>query len=145
MNYKQISVILFLALAVLTCKQLGEITPSRVRTLDAEKVSSFHAPMSLKVGWFPYQEHTFKQTGRYEWRIVKNQDTDKTGVVPMILVQSPGSGDSLWIDMNIDNALLGKLVKHSIMSQEPIFRPFVDYFEVTDCGKCHPEGVDKGF
>lgn len=145
MNYKLLSVFLFLALLLMTCKQLEEITPTRVRSLDAREVSSYHTPMSLQIGWFPYQEHTFKQTGRNEWRVVKSKDTDKKGAVPMILVQSAGASDSLWIDMNIDNALLGKLVKHSIMTQEPIFRPFVDYFEVAKCSKCHPEGVDKGF
>jgi hypothetical protein len=55
------------------------------------------------------------------------------------------SKDTIWIDMNTDTELLGRLVKHSLMTQEPIQRPYTNFFEVASCEKCHPAHVKVEF
>ena len=145
MKLRHLTLLFFIALLAVTCKQMGEITPTSIRQLKPSEVSSFHQPVMLQVGWFPYEQHSFEKTGKGEWRIVKNKDTDRSGMVPHVLISYPGTTDSLWVSMNTDNELLGKLIKHTLMTQEPIARPYSDFFEEAKCSKCHPPEIDKGF
>ena len=140
-----LALIAFTALTALTCKQMQEVQPTRIRQVRPADASGWHQPLTLQVGWFPYKEYSFEQTGKNDWRVVKDEEADKEGVIPEILVLHPGTSDSVWLSMNIDNALLGKLVKHTLMTEEPIFEPFDEYFEVAACAKCHPADVKIGW
>ena len=134
-----------IALTALTCTQMKELQPTRVRQVQPGDVSGWHQPLTLQIGWFPYKEYSFERTGKNEWRVVKDEEADNSGDIPEILVTHPNTSDSVWLSMNIDNALLGKLVKHTLMTEEPIFEPLEEYFEVATCGKCHPEHVKIDF
>ena len=68
-------------------------------------------------------------------------DTGRTSSIPVIMITYPASKDSIWIDINIKNELLAKLVKHSLMTQVPINVPFGDYLADAKCSKCHPSNV----
>lgn len=100
--------------------------------------------MTLNIGWVPYRDQKLVKTGKNEWKIVKTED-GKQGAVPFILVNYAGSNDTLFLDMNMDNAMLGKLIKHSLMTQEPIKRPFTEFFETASCQRCHPAEVKVDF
>jgi hypothetical protein len=146
MNISNLTFMAVIAVIIFTCTQTGELQPSRVMQVQPSEVSAFHQPVSVQVGWFPYREHRLVRTGRDEWQVVKNEDgSAKTGAVPQILIRYPRSSDSLWVDMNIDNALLGKLIKHTIMTEAPITRPFSEYMEVASCSKCHPSDIEIDF
>lgn len=145
MKTTNIALLLMVVLFIFTCKQTMQLTPSRAMHLSPNEVTSYHEQVTLKVGWVPYQEDKLVMTGENEWKIVKHTEEDASGFVPMILLMSPNSTDSIWLDMEIDNELLGKLVKHSIITQEPIQRPFSEYFEVAKCSNCHPSHIKIDF
>ena len=146
MNISNLTFAAVIAVIILTCTQTGELQPSRVMQVQPSEVSAFHRPVSVQVGWFPYREYRLARTSRDEWQVVKNEDeSTKTGVIPQLLIHYPHSGDSLWLDLNIDNALLGKLIKHTIMTEAPITRPFGTYMEVAACSKCHPSDIEIDF
>lgn len=139
--------VLLLALAAMvftTCKQYRDIGESRTRTLQTSEVRAFHPPLELSIGWVPYEEQKLVKTASNEWKIVK-EEPGKQSAVPYILVTYPGGTDSIWIDMNTDNAVLGKLIKHSLMAQAPIQRPYDDFFKMNSCQRCHPPGTSLGF
>ena len=129
----------------LTCNNTKEIQPSTYRQMRPSALRSYHQPVNIQVGWFSYQESKLVRSGNNDWQVVKNDETDKIGIVPQILIRYPETSDSIWLDMNIDNALLGKLIKHSLMTQVPIQRPFAAYFEAAACSKCHPSDVKIDF
>lgn len=146
MNISNLTFMAVIAVIIFTCTQTGELQPSRVMQVQPSEVSAFHRPVSVQIGWFPYREHQLVRTSRDEWQVVKNEDgSAKTGAVPQILIRYPHSNDSLWVDMNIDNALLGKLIKHTIMTEAPIKRPFNEYMEVASCKGCHPSDIKIDF
>ncbi len=146
MKIKFVSFCLFLAFMLLTCTQTKELVPTQVRNLNPSNVSSYHQPINMTIAWVPYsQESKLVKTKKGEWKIVKDAESNKSGNVPVILLTYPNSNDTIWIDMNTDTELLGKLVKHTLMTQEPIKRPFVEYFEEASCQKCHPSDVKVNF
>ncbi|MFY0652235.1 MAG: hypothetical protein JXQ96_09390 [Cyclobacteriaceae bacterium] len=145
MNKNYLLAIAFLIFAtVTTCKTQKELVPTRVRQVRPSEVSSFHKPLNMTIAWYPYKEQTFKRTSKNEWKIVKS-DSGQTGNIPVILIKYPETQDSVWLDMNTESALLGKLLKHSLMTQEPIKRPFGDYLQTASCTKCHPSDVKVDF
>ena len=138
-----------LALAVVTmlfvtCKQYKDISAGSMRQVKPREVAFYHPPIQVNIGGVPYQDQKLVQTGKHEWKVEKNDD-GKQGAVPVILINYPDTQDSIWIDMNMDNAMLGKLIKHSLMTQEPIKRPFATYFEEASCQRCHPADVKVDF
>ena len=114
-----------------------ELAETKVRNIKPEDVRSFHEPLEITVAWYPYEDLSYKQTSDNEWKVVKNENGNK-GAVPVILIRYPETGDSIWLDMNIKSEDLGMLLKHSLMTQEPIKRPFSEFLEVATCTKCHP-------
>lgn len=133
------------AFLFLTCTQHRELVPTRTRQMQPDKVSSYHPPVQMTIAWVPYQEQKLVKTKKDEWTIVRNEASDKQGNVPVLLITYPNSTDTVWIDMNTDNAMLGKLIKHSLMTQQPIQRPFASFFETASCQKCHPSDVKVDF
>lgn len=131
---------------MVTCNKSMQLVPTRTRNLRPAEVTNYHEAIRLRVGWVPYSDAELNKTGKNEWVIVRNEGTDKTGFVPLILLDYPdATTDSIWLDMDIDNELLGKLIKHSLITQEPIQRPFAEFFEVAKCSKCHPADIAIDF
>ena len=140
-----ILVIFFIAVQCAQQKELTQESMDRIRQLRPADITKYHEPVRMEVGWVPYQEYKLEVTKKGEWKVVRNDATDKKSAMPMILLSYPNGTDSLWLDMNIDNALLGRLLKHTLMTQAPITRPFTEYFEVAKCSKCHPKEIKLDF
>ena len=120
-------------------------TTSTSRIMHPSEIASFHPEIKITIGWVPYQDQKLVRTGKNEWKMVKRQSDDAEGSAPVILVSYPRTRDSILLDMDITNELLGKLIKHSAMTQEPIKRPFSTFFEEAQCKKCHPAHIKLDF
>ena len=147
LKIKQLRIFWFVMIAFLAiqCRQYRELEITRSRQMKPQEITAFHKPLEVQIGWMPYKDQKLVMTKSNEWKIIKDEDAQAAKAVPIIIIKQGEEKDSIMIDMNIDNALLGRLIKHSIMTEEPIQRPFVEYFEVSKCGKCHPANIDKGF
>ena len=146
MNWKYAFFILLIAFVIYNCGTTKEtVAEDRVRMMQPNDISSFHPEMTIKLGWVPYQNQKLVQNGRNEWKVVKEAEDQKEGKVPVLLVSHPSIGDSILLDMNIKNEILGKLIKHSAITMQPITRPFTEYFENAKCQNCHPEDVKVDF
>ncbi len=86
-------------------------------------------------------EVEMKETGENVWKMISDS-SKKEGNIPVILVRHPDSEESLWLNMEIDDELLGKLIKQSLMAQVPISGPLSDFIEDTDCITCHPDDIE---
>jgi hypothetical protein len=131
----------------LNCSQSKELTgesQERVRNVKPGDISSYHEAVKMEIAWMPYQEHKLVKSKKNEWKVEKD-DAGKQSAMPVILVSYPKSRDTFFFDMNIANESLGRLLKHTLMTQEPITRPFTDYLETAKCSKCHPAHINKGF
>ena len=135
-------ILLAFTLQCATNKNITEGASDRVRQADTRHITSYHNPVKLEIGWIPYTEHRLVHTKKNEWKVVKDASVDTTSVMPMILLSYPFSEDSLWFDMNMENETLGRLLKHTLMTQQPISRPFGEYMEVSKCSNCHPASID---
>lgn len=131
-----VSIIIFIT----TCKSTMDLVPTKARRVSPKEVTSYHSPANMKIGWIPYKDLELKKTSKDNWVVVKN-DSTKEGAIPVILLTYPESGDSIWLDMNTDNELLGRLMKHTLMTQIPITEPFGDYLVSAACSKCHPSEI----
>ncbi len=118
--------------------------PTKARQLKPEEVRGYHNAVEMKIAWFPYKDLELKKTKENNWVMV-NSDSGRTSTVPVIMITYPNSGDSIWIDMNIKNEILGKLVKHTLMTQVPIYEPYGEYFAEAKCSKCHPSNIEVNF
>ena len=145
MNWRFAFFFVLIAFIVMNCSKTQKLAADRSRMMQPADISSFHPEISIRLGWMPYQDQKLVQTGRNEWKIVKHESGDKAGAVPVIIVSYPESKDTILLDMNIENELLGKLIKHSSITQEPIKRPFTTFFEEAKCQKCHPEHIEVDF
>lgn len=145
MKFLKFFTVLLLALLAITCSTSKQyLEPSRARQLKPSEVRGYHNSVEMKIAWFPYKELELKKTRENNWVMVES-DTGRTSAIPVIMITYPISEDSIWIDMNIKNELLGKLVKHTLMTQEPIFEPYSDYFANAKCSKCHPSNIKVNF
>ena len=131
------------AVLAVTCKQYKEVSasqPTTSRQLRPNEVARFHASLEIKIAWVPYEENQVVEFEDSQY-IFKYDDGVKSGrALPMIVIDHP-YGDSILIEMDIDNELLGKLIKRSIMTQKPIERPFTKYFDEARCQSCHPSDI----
>ncbi len=119
-----------------------DIEPVRIRQFKEWKAVRFHDKIELKIGWYPYEEGSSQQTSSEEWAVTfENSSGSVDGYMPVIILKQPNSQDSISFEMNIDDATLGKLLKHTLMTQIPIQRPFKDYLANADCSLCHPKEV----
>lgn len=146
MKTRIVIIIALVSFSLITCKQYQEAQlDTKTRQLKTADIAAYHPPIQMTVAWVPYEDLKLMKTSKNEWKIVKDGEAGKQGNVPMMLVTYPNSNDTIWIDMNMENELLGKLIKHSLMTQEPIKRPFGQFFEVASCQKCHPAEVKVDF
>ncbi len=138
---------LLIAFIAVNCNRgtQNAILPDTIRMLDPGEISSFHPEISVSLGWVPYQEKEMVPSGKNEWLVLDAHSNEREGKVPVILISYPGSTDSIYLDMDIDNALLGRLIKHSAITQQHIQRPFTTFFEESKCQKCHPPEVKVNF
>lgn len=115
--------------------------PPQFRTIDAEEPTRFHKPIRLEVAWYPYHAGQAATAGKHVWTIVREDSSGTMGVMPVILVSYPDSSEGVWLDLDTDDALLGRLLKHSLMTEIPLKRPFTEFLQEADCGKCHPAEI----
>ena len=118
-----------------------EITVENLREFAPGDISSFHPELRVSVGWAPYEEKEMVPAGRNKWLVLNGHDAGRTGLMPFLMVTYPKTKDSIYLDMEISNELLGKLIKHSAMTQVPIARPFTSFFDNARCEKCHPPHI----
>lgn len=144
MKWKHAFFFVVIAFVVVNCSKTRTLVVENTRTTRPEEIFSYHQEMKVQVGWMPYQNHRVIQTGDNEWKIVKSTETIFQGNAPVILISYP-TGDSILLDMNIKNELLGKLIKHSAMTQKPISRPFTAFMEEAKCQSCHPQYKEVDF
>jgi hypothetical protein len=145
MNWKYAFFLLLMAFLIINCSQTKDIPQISSRIASLDDIQSFHPEMTIKIGWVPYEGQTLVRTNKNEWRVVPHEDGDKVGALPTMIIEYPDSGESIMIDMDIKNELLGKLIKHSAMTMVPISRPFTQFFEDAKCQSCHPEDVKVDF
>lgn len=127
-----------------TCTSTKHLEPSRARQLKPSEVRGYHTPLEMKIAWFPYKDLELKKSKANNWVMVSS-DSARESAIPVIMITYPVSNDSIWIDMNIKNELLGKLVKHSLMTQVPITEPYGTYLETASCTTCHPSNIKVNF
>ena len=145
MKFLKFFAFLLIAIFVITCTTTQSfMEPTRARQLKPSEVSSYHNPVEMKIAWFPYKELELKKTKENNWVMVES-DTGRSSVIPVIMITYPNTNDSIWIDMNIKNQLLGKLLKHTLMTQVPISEPYSEYFANAKCSKCHPSNIKVNF
>jgi hypothetical protein len=128
---------------LLACKTYESPAP-QMRQIKTSEAISYHQPMNIRIAWYPYENKVLKQTANNQWKVVPS-DTTRKGAIPAILITYPNTSDSIWFEMDTRNATLGKLLKHSLMTQEPISRPLDEFLEVASCTKCHPSDVPVNF
>ncbi len=118
--------------------------PTQVRQLKPAQVWSYHSPVEVSIAWIPYENRSVVRTSDDEWAVVKSDSAGK-GSVPVILIKYPETGDTVYIEMNTRNEMLGQLMKHSLMTQEPIRQPYGEFIKTASCTKCHPSDVPVEF
>lgn len=144
MKFLQLLLFFASAIILITCTTTKYMEPTKARQLKPEEVRGYHNAVEMKIAWFPYKDLELKKTKENNWVMV-NSDSGRTSTVPVIMITYPNSGDSIWIDMNIKNEILGKLVKHTLMTQVPIYEPYGEYFAEAKCSKCHPSNIEVNF
>ena len=144
MKYSVIITLAALVLLMVNCESQRQLVPSRSRQLKPKEVTAYHMPVEMKVAWVPYKNLELKQTKANNWVIVENED-GKTGAIPVMLITYPATGDSVWVQMDTRNELLGQLIKHSLMTQKPISEPYDQYLADAACSSCHPKDVKVDF
>jgi hypothetical protein len=134
--------ILILALlAGCASKKKIQDTEPRARRFNEWKATEFHEEIKLNIGWYPYQTGAPAREGDQQWKVVF-EDSVITGSTPVIIIKYPDSTKAMTLSMDIDDALLGKLLKHSLMTEMPIERPFTEYLKTADCAQCHPAEIE---
>ena len=144
MKFLQLFLILSAAILVITCTTTKHMEPTKARQLKPSEVRAYHNPIELKIAWFPYQDIELKKTKENNWVMVSS-DSARSSAIPVIMITYPNTNDSIWIDMNIKNELLGKLIKHTLMTQVPIYEPYGEYLEAAKCASCHPSNIKVNF
>lgn len=110
------------------------------RVIDTEAPVKFHKPVNMKIAWYPYTTDSLVRHSDTIY-LKEAEKAKQTGNVPLIVVTQEGSDEAVTIPMNIDNELLGRLIKHSVMTQMPIKRPFKEFIEQSNCASCHPKDI----
>ncbi|MCA9741939.1 MAG: hypothetical protein H6695_10940 [Deferribacteres bacterium] len=112
----------------------------QVRQVAPDAVSSFHKKLQIQVGWLPYKNAEVINVDGSRWA-VSSGDSTGAGEIPVMIVRQGEDGEPVQLGMDIDDALLGKLLKHSLMTEVPIKRPFDEFLKEADCATCHPSSV----
>ena len=147
MKWKYAFFALLLLIVIVNCNRTAsrEMTVENLRELTPGAISSFHPEFNVSLGWVPYEEKEMVPTGKNQWLVLNAHSPEKVGLVPLLVVSYPNTQDSIFLDMEISNELLGKLIKHSAITQVPIQRPFSQFFEEAKCERCHPPHIKVNF
>lgn len=137
---KTASTFIFGIALLVGCSSSQQQESDRIRRVSGT-ADHYHNEIRLRVGWFPYEEGNVEQQGDSVWSVGFSDTSTVGGMMPVIVIGYPDSERTLTLGMDVDNALLGKLLKHSLMTQVPIERPFTDFFKKADCSMCHPPDV----
>ena len=113
----------------------------RFRKLDDARSGDFHQKIELRIGWVPYEEVQLKEEDSGEWTTLMTESGRVDGKLPVIFLYYPDTGDSIQLDLDIDKALFGNILKHSLMTETPIKRPFMTYLQEAECAQCHPPEI----
>lgn len=140
MNRMVIAVIAAVATGCSSTAQRTETEP-QVRSVEPGEVSAYHEKLELKVGWLPYENAEVISVDGNRWAVSIDDSSKKSGAIPVILIRQGDDGEPVQLGMDIDNALLGKLLKHSLMTEIPIKRPFEQFLKEADCAMCHPSSI----
>ena len=140
----QLLLITFLFMGMVTCQTQKMLVPTQARKVNHNEVQGYHKELSLTIAWLPYQDQKLVKTSDDSWKVVYS-DSGQVGNIPVILIRYPDSQDSIWLDMNTPNEVLGSVLKHSLMTQEAISYPLEDYIKSASCQKCHPKDVEVDF
>jgi hypothetical protein len=138
--YVLVAAISFSVLYCSTSKNILDDTP-KVRSFSEWKAEYFHHPIEVKIGWYPYGEESVVKTGKHQFSIQKSDSAFNSGSMPVIVLTYPDSTQSVYFGLDIDNELLGKLIKQSLMTQKPITEPLSAFLEDADCSTCHPADI----
>ncbi len=114
---------------------------ARMRKIDKWEGQNFHREIAMKVAWIPYNEGTMTETKDNQWSLSFPDSNAAEGMLPVMILSYPDSNHFVMIDLHMDNALLGNLIKHTLMTEAPIERPFMEYLKTSDCSKCHPPDI----
>ncbi len=107
--------VIFLLAAMLACARPATRNEAVAFRTIGQQAAFFHQPMGLKIGWYPYQEPTVYELSDDVWRVVYS-DSVRQGYIPVIIVNYTDESKTVWIDMGVDDAVLGKLIKQSLMT-----------------------------
>lgn len=132
--------VIFLLAAMLACTRPAARNETVAFRTIGQQAAFFHQPMGLKIGWYPYQEPTVYELSDDVWRVVYS-DSVRQGYIPVIIVNYTDESKTVWIDMGVDDAILGKLIKQSLMTQKPIRTPFNEFLKDASCNSCHPAHI----
>ena len=135
--------LVLLVFLVAACASTSKEVSTRqsVRTMKSEDPSSYHNEINLQVGWFEYDESALELVEPGVYVESFSDSTTISGKMPVIVLSYPDSGKTFTFGMDVDNELLGKLLKHSLMSEIPVQRPLSGFLERSDCSKCHPSDI----
>lgn len=118
----------------------ASVRATRYREFERWEAGRYHRPVQLQIGWFDYEESRLDRAENGDMIVVRDS-ASTAGAMPAIIVSYPDTSEVLWLDVDTDDELLGKLVKYTLMTEKPIQRPLSEYLEVVDCSDCHPKGL----
>lgn len=110
----------------------------RYRQFPKWEATRYHRPIQMRIGWYPYSEADIVPDDDGNLLMLR---ADSVGEMPAIMIREPDSTNLIIVGMDIDNELLGRLIKHSLMTQVPIKRPFDQYLIEARCSQCHPSRI----
>ena len=137
-------IIAIVLIAFLYCsvpKDALDDTP-RVRSFKEWNADYFHHPIEVKIGWYPYEEEEIIKTGKHQYSFQRSDSSEIAGKMPVIILTYPDSTESIYFGMDIDNELLGRLIKQSLMTQQPVTEPLTVFLKDADCSTCHPPEIE---
>ncbi|NNE48404.1 MAG: hypothetical protein HKN37_17265 [Rhodothermales bacterium] len=119
----------------------ASVRSTRYREFRMGEAERYHKPINLQIGWFPYEESRMERMENGDLVVMKDS-LMTTGAMPAIVVSYTDTTHLVWLDVDTDDALLGQLIKYSLMTEAPISEPFSEYLQAVDCSDCHPKGLN---
>lgn len=141
LNTLILSLAFFIVASCSSSSKVVEKSPE-IKTFKNWKAHKFNKKIELNVGWYEYQNEELVKVDKNVWEVKEKENNEEVGAIPAIIIKHPETGDSLWVNMDIDEALLGTILKHSLMTEVQIKRPFSEFFKQAQCTKCHPSHIN---
>ena len=122
---------------VTACSSKDVNKSPEVRNIEINEPTTFHNKVEIQVGWFPYQSKEVKKLDDNVWEIAKDDKDFSDGDMPVLIFSYPDSNRAIMLEMDTDNEFLGKLLKKTLMTRQPIKTPLQDYLKEADCFHQH--------